>query len=258
MCNRESIFFIPTECRGIGDHLQFTRLPEFYFEKFGVPFKVFVDDKYEIWKNIPHVEICEGSPPESSVELINLWKTPPGPPGSPVFRQLAKFFRDVPSNIKPTLGYLPKDGRGPEKKIFICTEGSKRQQANWCRIIPEKIANRILGNIGTLYQIGSEANYKINGAVDLRGASIKETFEYLGGADAFIGVNSGLMHLANCIPWVKVFVYVECDVSLPISFNNVYTHPTNEWLYDDNVFFGNKTYENVVGPSTAIKQLRSL
>ena len=251
MWTKDSIFYIPDWCRGIGDHLQFTRLPEFYTEEFKQPMKLIVKDKYDIWAHDPNVErpLLKYLKPAITIDLWenNLKQLP----GSPCFRQLSKFVKKpIYHDIKPRLYIDLIDKSKEDKFIAVCTQGSNRTQKNWARYIPEYLIE-YWSHMSSykLVQIGGKDDYKIKRAIDKTGLSIRDTAEVLSQCQYFVGPNSGMMHLANCVPWVDCLIYVEADIERPICNNNLEENPTAEWLYNSNRFFSYKEgFKNVMGP----------
>lgn len=246
MWKEDDVFLIPNRCRGIGDHLQFSRLSEYFYTDFKKKLRIKVNDKYGIFTSLRNTIITEIDEP-----TVNLWESKdPYLPGNPVYRQLTRFVKNkniVPTNIKPI--YAKRRISSKEGIVAMCSNGSNRQQLNWCNRIPEHVSSLIVKKLSEKFkiiQIGGTNDNRIENTEDKRGLSIKDTVALLESCDIFIGVNSGMMHLANCIHNISCAVYVECDVERPIANNDLSKYPTNEWLYDDSSFISfSKKFKNV-------------
>lgn len=246
---QDSIFIIPDACRGIGDHLQFTRLPEFYRKEFSRPMKLVVKDKYDIWKYNPDVEIVRPFylDPATTIDLwFNQYKQVPG---NPVFRQISKFIPDfLDRNIRPAL-YHKHEARKNKGFVAICVEGSKRVQKNWCREIPkwwaQYLVEMLMKKGKVVIQIGGMGDYILDNVVQKCGLSVNDTYELLEECDTFIGVNSGMAHVAACHGHLTSLIYVESDITRPLCATDLNEHPTDEWLYDFQKFVSAGNFTNI-------------
>ncbi len=245
-----SILVMPNKCRGIGDQLTFTRLPEFYYREFGKSLKIAINDCHDIYKSLPHVTLVDENDITADCEVINLWwHKRPMKSGSPVFKHTSMFVDNIDSNIKPTLG-RDSSGKKQERIAFICSQGAQKNRVRHCESIPindlNKLSRGLAGHGYQVIQIGGKHDKVVPYSDSCLGLSIQETYDLLGWGSVFIGVNSGMMHLANAISSIRKVIYMDTDVTLPISSLDRGKYPHHDWLYDDNEFIGHREYKNVI------------
>lgn len=248
--SENTVLILPKSCVGIGDHLIFTRLPEEYYKQFGRNLRFCINDCHDIWKHNRYIDIIDELTISQHDEVVNLWhNVEPLVSGPPVYKHTSRFVDNVRVNIKPTMG-RSSCGIRQEKTVIICGQGKQKSRKNHCEKIPSIELCRLVNELDRMgyciVQIGGPHDDPIEGTEDRRGLSIQDTYDVLGECSIFIGPNSGMMHLANAVSNVRVVVYMETDVTLPISSLDRLKYPHHDWLYEDNEFIGPKKYENVI------------
>ncbi|MCK5617413.1 hypothetical protein KAR91_86925 [Candidatus Pacearchaeota archaeon] len=247
--SKNTVLMLPKSCVGIGDHLIFTRLPEEYYKQFGQNLRFLANDCHDIWKYHPYVDLIKKSMILPHDKVINLWWNPETlVAGSPVYKHTSRFVKNINCNLKPTMG-RSSNGIKQKKTVMICSQGKQKSRINHCEKIPTIELCRLTNGFDSLgyrvIQIGGPNDDYIDNTEDCRGLSIQDTYDTLGECSIFVGPNSGMMHLANTVEHIRVVVYMETDVTLPISSLDNVKYPHHDWLYDDNEFIGPKRYENV-------------
>ena len=118
-------------------------------------------------------------------------------------------------------------------KIVVHTTGSDRTRDNEVairttsgedevRIMSDEVIDSILKNYSgyKIVQVGGKDDKPLGGnSIDMRGLSFFESAKEIATASRFIGVNSGMMHIANCYPRVdKRIVLMEFPVETLMAY----------------------------------------
>jgi ADP-heptose:LPS heptosyltransferase len=90
--------------------------------------------------------------------------------------------------------------------------------------------------------------------IDKRNLGVIGTAKEIATCGSFIGLNSGLMHIANATPVKEIWIHTTEDYERPVEKNyDMYPHST--WLYNDNSWFSDTTFKNT---STIEEMLQSI
>lgn len=219
----------------IGDSIVFSSFPENFYLNFKN--KVIDMDKYWIFDNNPYVQ-RDIQPdiainlPDSNIELDNIF-----------FENIVakiNYFGEFKLNVylnKPNLYIHEKINK--EKSICIHLSGRSFNQG-----IPQEVIDYILNKYKTytIYQIGGNSDKIINGCINKLGLPIKDTAEIIAKSEIFIGVNSGMMHLANCYSNVIKKIIINQPISedklstgsIRIPQSKKFHIDGFDWLYLDN------------------------
>ena len=235
---------------GIGDIVITTSFPENYYNETGK--KIILCDKKAEWafKYNPYVEIrddvegLEEIPMLSDTRVHELVTKYIQNRNSFTISSQAEWISfvaglDIDNIIlrHPRL-YKYEDINPIEKTITVHTTGSNRAIVGESqirdqlgedseRIMSDEVIETILNNYKdwNIVQIGSVEDKPIGGkSIDLRSAlSFDELILMIASSQRFIGVNSGLMHIANCFPKVekRIMLMEFPDSTLGKGFNNI-------------------------------------
>jgi len=143
---------------------------------------------------------------------------------------------------KPNL-YIHTDIKPDENKLAISIKGR-----SFSDDIPDEIINLILDKYKNyqIYQIGGLNDPIIPSAVNKLGLSIFDTAKVIAESKIFIGVNSGMMHIANCYKNVtKKIIYNNKNASkdqiskasIRIPQDSTYHLAGFDWMYGDNEIY---------------------
>ena len=197
---------------GIGDKLQFTSIPENYYYNTG---KKLIDLMNQ-WCYDHNTFVERGN---NTVDFaVDLYANDiffKGPQGQPIKGQLKfedkDFYVSQPERFKQIFGieniylrhprlYKYEEMQGSRLGLVTVHTTGKSEGGT----IPEKVIERIQKNyIGyTIYQVGGE-NDAPTPFIDKRGLDMWQTAELIASSQIFIGVNSGMMNLAQCYPRVN-------------------------------------------------------
>lgn len=116
-----------------------------------------------------------------------------------------------------------------QKKHIVC-QFDCRTKVSWNRTISSKNIFTICKSIGEIYNIGDN---HIDGTINCTNFSLSEKYELLSTSSFYIGINSGLSHLA-LMTNSNVFI--------------LYEHPNNPWFFypdDSNILEINKFLSNI-------------
>jgi len=234
--------------KGIGDKLMFSRIPEYYYTKFGKPARFLTDDTKKIYEHIPHIEIVTEILPTDIICPLSKIKHAPAAVGSVLFSIMNYHIAEFEDkNVKPKFCTPTEVAVKPKTICFSNSNNPSCPSHRRTFIEPEVLLSVITILEGwSIIQIGGTADPKVNhlSVIDKRGLSIEDTLDVMKGCTHFLGVNSGMMHLANCLDSLKKIIYVHEPVTLPIG---VYADDfqENRWLYNDNTFVGKTAMLNV-------------
>lgn len=230
---------------GIGDHVYHTYFPEVYYKNVGR--KVVDLNKKWCYDFNPYVErdtaadvvICpweinDRLPPQDSLCGSEF-----------IFKPLGF---DIPLR-HPKL-YRFEDLEKIPNSICIHTNGNSRHTTisdTVLNLIKEKYKNY------QIFQIGGK-NDKETGFIDKRGLSMWDTAELISKCQMFIGVNSGMLHIANCYPsvWKKIILDEFTNDELK-TWHPCSTLRNSFWL-DTSIMYFNQT-ERDIGITFSYKEI---
>lgn len=123
-------------------------------------------------------------------------------------------FNDV--RLRHPRLYIHENTKIIPNKITVHTTGSDRTRDNEpqirttsgeddVRVMNDEVINSILTNYEDydIIQVGGKDDKPLGGkSIDMRGAPLFDTAKEIASSARFIGVNSGMMHIANCYPRV--------------------------------------------------------
>lgn len=176
----------------IGDSIVYSSFPENFFLNFNN--KIIDLDKYWIFDHNPYV--LRGVKPDI---IINLPEEAHNYPKNIFFETIVarnNFFGKYKLDIhltKPNL-YIHQNAIQNKSVSLHLTGKSFDQQ------IPENIINYILNKYKEykIYQIGGQNDKIVKNTINRLGLSIYDSAKVIAESEIFIGINSGMMHLANC------------------------------------------------------------
>lgn len=218
---------------GIGDAIQFSHIPENLYLNTGEKTYdvsnswVFDHNPYVIRNRIP-----------SDVPIFNMWNMSHNFPKYGFNSHAERFFlyfnNIMSTSYKPFLRhprlYYNENGIINTKRILIHTTGKSE-------IIP--MQDFVIDHIQKVYndfeimQIGGRED-KQSPFKKMLGLNLWDTAKLISESMIFIGVNSGMMNIANCYPRVikKILLPNNASTFLPMSKNN-------EWFDHGNMYFNN-------------------
>lgn len=214
---------------GIGDIVSTTAFPENYFAQTGKRIYI-VDDNAKYWfQHNPYAII--GNPPDNEKsetikmfvdsrveEMVMKYRSYRGTHVSSSQTEWLAFFGNLDINklvLRHPRLYIHEDIKQEDRKLVIHTTGSKRSNVNEEniryklgedaeRIISDEIIQHILEKYSDwkIVQVGGKDDKPLGGhAIDMRGKlDFLDVAKEIASSMRFIGVNSGLMHIANCYP----------------------------------------------------------
>jgi len=259
-------------CHGIGDLIITTSFPENFYKITGE--KVLVDDYKAKWvfKYNPYVVFDYKSHDIQNIPMMIEARYPD---------LVEKYIKDKNTfsissqaewimycvgldtdkiTIRHPRLYIHEDLKQKPKKLTVHTTGSNRslvgeEQIRYNlgedaeRIMSDEVIETILNNYKDweIYQVGGEDDKPLGGnSIDLRGKlDLYEVAREIASSQRFIGVVSGLMHMANAYPNVeKRIVLMEFpDSTLRKGFQSIPLRPGElrnrmfAWLDPSNTFY---------------------
>jgi len=223
----------------IGDSIVYSSFPENFFLNFNN--KIIDIDKHWIFDHNPYV--LRDIEPDI---IIDLPKEAHNYPKNIFFETIVarnNFFGRYKLDIhltKPNLYIhqnIPKN-----KSISLHLTGR-----SFNKIIPEKIIDYILNKYKEyeIYQIGGSKDLIIKNTINKLGLPIYESAKIIAESEIFIGVNSGMMHLANCYENIikKIILNRTEDeinlhkASIRTPQNEKYSVAGFDWYYFDNELY---------------------
>jgi hypothetical protein len=225
----EKIGIKTNDAFGIGDKLQFSSIPENFFYTYG--YKIIDIDKCWIYDYNPYVD--RTSCPE---KIYNPWLSQNSNLEHKIRNNTLKYpllglslraaaALDLNLKLRHNRLYIYEDEETDYKKVVVHTNG-KIEGGEINDLIIDQIRNNYKNY--SIYQIGGKDDKKTP-FIDMRGLNIWETAKFISSAAIFIGVNSSMMHLANCYPKVRkkiiLLQYNQNDLKYfyPSAYGN-YTH----------------------------------
>ena len=214
----------------IGDQVCTTGVPENLFESTGARSYI-TDPKIWAYKHNPYVEFLTERQTRTFI-AINLM------PDTRVKEQTQKYAQTYdnlsiasqaewlcanvgikyPKLRHPRL-YIHENEKIIPNKIAVHTTGKVERKGEpeetWIRHglgedAPRAMTQNIIDQIAEnyegwdVYQVGGKDDVSMTGKfTDLRGLDLWETAKHISQASRFIGVNSGMMHIAHCYPKVE-------------------------------------------------------
>ena len=184
---------------GIGDHVYHTYFPEVYYKNVGRKI-VDLNSKWCYDFN-PYIER------NAPVDIVLCpWCINDRLPPSDVLSTTEFIFKPCGFDIRlrhPRL-YKFEDAEKIPNSICVHTNGNSRHTSisdSAISLIQEKYKGY------QIFQVGG-VNDKETPFIDKRGMPLWDTVELIARSQMFIGVNSGMLHIANCYPsvWKKVIL----------------------------------------------------
>jgi hypothetical protein len=232
----------------IGDSIVYSSFPENFYLNFNN--KIIDLDNYWIFNNNPYVQ--RNIQPDI---VINIQEEVHSHHQNMIFENIVcrnNFFGRYKLDIhlkKPNL-YLHENVQKDEKSICIHLQGK-----SFNFDLPNEIISYICNKYKDykIYQIGGKSDREIPGTTDKRGLNIVDTSELIAKSEIFIGINSGMMHLANCYPNVIKKIIIQPNISRELLSIAQIRIPDNtkcyaegfSWLYLDNDHYN--LYNNDIG-----------
>lgn len=139
--------------------------------------------------------------------------------------------------------YIHENEKIVPNKIVVHTTGSDRTRDNEpairtssgedaVRVMSDEVIDSILKNYSDfqIIQVGGKTDKPLGGnSIDMRGRDLMEDAKEIASCARFIGVNSGMMHIANCYPRVdKRIVLMEFPKQTLMTFK---PSDIRNWLF---------------------------
>jgi len=226
---------------GVGDRIQFTHIPENIFKLTGE--KVCDISNSWVFDHNPYIE--RNIAQEKITKILDLWDISHNFTAENFKSHAERFFiwysKEFETNFQnpplrhPRL-YIGEDKEINPNRVLVHTTGKSEVTS-----ISDEVIQAISKNYKNyeIIQIGG-VNDKKTPFISKLGLSYTETAELIATSAIFIGVNSGMMNIANCYPRVnkKILIPRDLDNFLPMSKHS-------SWFDHGSAFF-NYT-ENDVG-----------
>jgi hypothetical protein len=156
--------------------------------------------------------------------------------------------------------YKYEDSKRNPLKVILTTQGNNQglmMGETSPRIIPDYVIEQIKENYSgfEIVQIGSKTDKRAEGTIDKRGLTIWDSVKEISEAMYYIGVNTGVMHIASAFPHItKKIVLAEYNKNslqyyIPLSANNHHS----SYLYFAEQFFN--VYNEDIGVTTTYKNI---
>jgi hypothetical protein len=214
---------------GIGDIVTTTSFPENYFAQTGKKIHI-IDNNAKFWFQYnPYVIIGDASELESIFsikmfvdsrveEMVKKYTSYRGTQVASSQAEWIAFFGDLDINklvLRHPRLYIHEDIKQEDRKLIVHTTGSKRSNVDEEniryqlgedaeRILSDEIIEHILEKYSDwkIVQVGGKDDKPVGGhAIDMRGKlDLFDVAKEIASSMRFIGVNSGMMHIANCYP----------------------------------------------------------
>lgn len=207
---------------GVGDKIQFTHIPENIYYFTGQ--KVYDVSNSWVFDNNPFVERnCESN----ITQTIDLWEISHNFPRDGFKSHAERFFMlynkifntnyQNPVLRHPRL-YKYENDKIISNRVLVHTTGKSETTP---------LQDQVIERIESVYkdyeiiQIGGP-NDKKTPFINKLGMPLWETVELIATSAIFIGINSGMMNIANCFPRVhkKIVLASNFDKFLPMSYDN--------------------------------------
>lgn len=232
---------------GIGDIVATTAFPENFFNETGQ--KILVDDEHasKWFQHNPYVtfKTLEGEYTEIPMytdtrveEMVKKYRSYRGTEIIASQTEWMAYFGNLDINnlvLRHPRLYIHEDVKQEDRKLVIHTTGSTRSLVDEkniryklgeddVRIISDEILEHILYKYSDwkIVQVGGPDDKPIGGhSIDLRGKlEMFDVAKEIATSMRFIGVNSGMMHIANCYPDVdkRIVLQEYPDTTLSKSF----------------------------------------
>jgi hypothetical protein len=221
---------------GIGDQIQFAALPEIFFQNMGER----VVDLSDSWVYDHNPYVIRGKNIKD-LEILNLWDHSHSYSANKYLSSSERFFKNSRFqnfliNLRHPRLYKFENKPLIPNRIVIHTSGKSEGG---------EIEDGVLDIIANQYknfeiiQVGGTQDKKTN-FISALGLSLWETVEIISQASIFIGVNSGMMNIANCYPRVnRKIILNRNDYETLTPYNE-----NNGWL-DYNIQYFNQTSKDI-------------
>ena len=251
MWTDKDMFLIPNES-GIGDVLQYTPLPEYYFGEFNKKMILFYDDRYGFYKDNPYVDLRSHSqlPQNKHDRVIDLWNNKlPEKKGSPCYRHLSRYtnVKGVDRDLKPIIYGLTPALIDP-RKVVIFTTGKNRTQKGWTGYIPRAISEYISFNLERFGYNVIHMDFDeplLPGAIDKRRLPLSDVITEIQSCSILISPNTGPMHIAAAVNPSSIWSFTLQPIANPVYDSDLEKYTAHDWLYQSSNYFGPPNKENV-------------
>lgn len=223
---------------GIGDKLQFSSIPENFFYTYG--YKIIDIDKCWVYDHNPYVDRNS-----SPTEIYNPWYSQNLVLDEKIKNKSLKYSLlglslrsaaalDLNIRLRHNRLYIYEDEEIDCKKVVVHTNGKTEGGE-----INDIIINQIQKNYKNykIYQVGGLEDRKTP-FINMLGLNIWDTIKFISSAAIFIGVNSSMMHIANCYPKIRKKI-----ILLQYNQNDLkYFYPSNYEKYTHWIDYNNELY----------------
>lgn len=218
---------------GIGDKIQFSSLPEVFF--YNTNEKILDYSHCWIYDYNPYV--IREAMPDVKLKIINPWEISHNYKSGYYLSTVERFFKNTEfSNFKITLRhprlYKFEDCKIIPNRITIHTMGKSEGG-----MINDEVIDHIKNKYKNfeIIQVGGSED-KSTPFINKLGLDMWKTVELIASSAIFIGVNSGMMNIANCYPRINRKIILnrnDIDTITPLN-------PNTGWL-DYNVQYFNQS-----------------
>lgn len=229
---------------GIGDHVYYTFFPEIYYNNTGKKL-VDVQNKW-IFDFNPFIE--RNKPVDI---VIDPWSINSGMPKDDFLSNSDMIFKALgyENTLRLPRLYKYENSEKIPQSICINTNG---KSVNF--VLPDSIIDYMHDKYKnyTIFQIGGKED-RSTPFIDKRGLGMWESAELISKCEMFIGVDSGMYHIAHCYPsvWKKVVLNRPVDELKKMYLMS--TKQCSEWLDCGTMYFN--CTENDIGTTHSYKKL---
>jgi hypothetical protein len=221
---------------GIGDKIQFAALPQIFFENTGEK----VVDISCSWVYDYNPYVIRGNN-LTCKKILNLWEishryTPNNYLSSSERFFLNSEFDFFKINLRHPRLYKFEDEKIIPNRIVIHTQGKSEGGS-----INDDVLDYIQKKYSNfeIIQVGGQSDKKTN-FISYLGLSIWDTIKLIASASIFIGINSGMMNIANCYPRInKKIILNRNDLETLFPLN------TNTGWLDYNIQYFNQSTNDI-------------
>jgi len=190
----EKLGIVIPDTLGVGDKVQFSHIPENFYKNHGIKL-IDVSHCWTLDKN-PYIE--RGVKPD---QVLDLWKFSFNARNSlsraELMNSVFKFSKIYCRS--PRLYFNEEPKHVIQNKICLHSQGISSKSIFSYKII-EKIKERYSNY--DIVQVGGKSDVDC-GVNDARGLNMWDTVKEISTSAIFIGVNSGMMNIANCYPHIN-------------------------------------------------------
>jgi len=190
----EKLGIVIPEILGVGDKVQFSHIPENFYKNHGIK----LIDISKCWTLDKNPYIQRGVKPDQVLDLWKLsWSSGHYLSRAELMNSVLKFEKIYCRS--PRLYFNEEPKYVIQNKICLHSQGVSSKS-----IFSDKIIETIKERYSNYHivQIGGEGDVDC-GVNDLRGLNMCDTVREISTSAIFIGVNSGMMNIANCYPHIN-------------------------------------------------------